>query len=411
MRAMVKDFGEVWFNPNSVTNIFSMAEMESKYNITYNPGEFIVHLPHTNATFSRNERGLYMFTPPQAEHSYNRNQRGLDYAFQQYISNSPPIDFVEENKLMFTESQVERAKRARQLYHALGTPSTKDFKTIITMNAIKNLPVTIDDVNLAEKIFGPDIGALKGKTTQTKPAPVVSDYIEIPTEIVDNHHNVTLCMDTIKINGVYFLTTISRSIMYRTFEWVESQTPKSYRSALNNVFRIYNRAGFKIKTIHCDNEYQPLIGILQDEFEVAMNYASPQEHVPEAERNNRVIKERFRSVFHRLRFKKLPKIMVKILAMECGKKLNFFPPKGGISMFYTPRMIMHQENLDYNKHCSIAFGSYIQAHQEPTHTNTQHPQTLDCIYLRYVDNQQGGHHLLDYELAILLSAVLLLYYL
>jgi hypothetical protein len=27
MKAMVKDFGEVWYNPESVTNIFSMAEM------------------------------------------------------------------------------------------------------------------------------------------------------------------------------------------------------------------------------------------------------------------------------------------------------------------------------------------------------------------------------------------------
>jgi hypothetical protein len=44
LKADVVDFGEVWYNPNSVTNIFSMAEMESKYKITYNPGEFIVHL-------------------------------------------------------------------------------------------------------------------------------------------------------------------------------------------------------------------------------------------------------------------------------------------------------------------------------------------------------------------------------
>jgi hypothetical protein len=54
-KARVKDFGEVWYNPKSVTSIFSMAEMESKYKITYNPGEFIIHLPHTNATFTRDE--------------------------------------------------------------------------------------------------------------------------------------------------------------------------------------------------------------------------------------------------------------------------------------------------------------------------------------------------------------------
>jgi hypothetical protein len=79
---------------------------------------------------------------------------------------------------------------------------------IITTNTIKNVPITIDDINIAEKVFGPDIGALKGKTMHQKPAPVVSDYVEIPKELVYNHQTVILCMDGMKINGVSYLTTI-----------------------------------------------------------------------------------------------------------------------------------------------------------------------------------------------------------
>jgi hypothetical protein len=236
---------------------------------------------------------------------------------------------------------------------------------------------------------------LKGKTTRKKPLPVVSDYIDIPPELVSNHQNVTLCVDGMNINGLWFLTTISWHIMYRTAEWVPSKSVKAYRSVLDNVFRIYNKAGFKFTTINCDNEFRPLMDELQDFYNIKMNYAAAQEHVPEAERNNRVIKERFRSAFHRLPFNKLPKIMVKILAMECAKKLNFFPSRGGVSSYYSPRMILHQQNLDYNKHCSIAFGTYVQAHHEPDPQNAQLPRTLDCIYLRYTDNDQGGHHLLD----------------
>ena len=87
--------------------------------------------------------------------------------------------------------------------------------------------------------------------------------------------------------------------------------------------------------------------------------------------------------------------MVKYLVMESCKKLNYFPPKGGISQFYSPRMIMHQENLDYEKHRAISFGTFVQAHTEPLPSNTQAPRTLDAIYLRYVANQQGGHEVLD----------------
>jgi hypothetical protein len=105
-------------------------------------------------------------------------------------------------------------------------------------------------------------------------------------------------MDGMKINGVPFLATISRDIMYRTAEWIPNQTTPAYRSVLDNVFRIYNLAGFKITTILCDNEFQPLMNELADVYNVRMNYANPQEHVPEAERNIRVIKERFRATFH-----------------------------------------------------------------------------------------------------------------
>ena len=61
-------------------------------------------------------------------------------------------------------------------------------------------------------------------------------------------------------------------------------------------------AGFIITTILCDNEFQSLMSELADVYNVHTNYANPQEHVPEAERNIRVIKERFRATFHGLPF-------------------------------------------------------------------------------------------------------------
>ena len=86
--------------------------------------------------------------------------------------------------------------------------------------------------------------------------------------------------------------------------------------------------------------------------------------------------------------------MTKILVMDSAKKLNFFPSKQGISKYYSPRMILHQKNLDYSKNCKFAFGTFVQAHDEPNPSNTNSPRTLDCIYLRYIDSHQGGHELL-----------------
>jgi hypothetical protein len=107
-----------------------------------------------------------------------------------------------------------------------------------------------------------------------------------------------------------------------------------------------------------------------------------------------VIKERVRAAYHRLPFKHLPRLMIKILVTESAKKMNFFPAKNGISPYYSPRMILHQRNLDYARHCQYTFGTYVQAHEEPVFSNTNAPRSLDCIYLRYNDNVQGGHELL-----------------
>ncbi len=102
--------------------------------------------------------------------------------------------------------------------HAIGTPSIKDFKALNTMNGVKNNPITIQDINLAEKIFGPDIGALKSKTTCTKPAPIINNYIETPTELINTQQEFILCMDGMKINGLPFLTTVSCHIRHRMAE-------------------------------------------------------------------------------------------------------------------------------------------------------------------------------------------------
>jgi hypothetical protein len=77
------------------------------------------------------------------------------------------------------------------------------------MNLIANNPVTNKDIDIAEEIFGPDIGSLKGKTTRKKPTPVVNNYIDIPQELMLKQQNIVLCIDGIKVNRLTFLTTIS----------------------------------------------------------------------------------------------------------------------------------------------------------------------------------------------------------
>jgi hypothetical protein len=87
----------------------------------------------------------------------------------------------------------------------------ENFKSLLRMNIIKNFPVTVEDVNIADTIFGPDVSSLKGKSTRCKPNPVRKDLIEIPRELIMKHHNIKLCMDTMYVNECGMLTAIGLS--------------------------------------------------------------------------------------------------------------------------------------------------------------------------------------------------------
>ena len=75
------------------------------------------------------------------------------------------VSTVKENKTGFSKCQYERALIARKLYHILGSPTVEAYKAMLKGNVIKNCPVTQEDVNIAQKIFGPAISTLKGKST------------------------------------------------------------------------------------------------------------------------------------------------------------------------------------------------------------------------------------------------------
>ena len=58
-------------------------------------------------------------------------------------------------------------------------------------------------------------------------------------------------------------------------------------------------------------------------------------------------------------------------------------------------MIMSGKQLDYKKHCQVPFGAYVLANHETEPTNTNAPRAIDAIYLRPLNNIQGGHELMD----------------
>ena len=152
-----------------------------------------------------------------------------------------------------------------------------------------------------------------------------------------------------------------------------------------------------ILIIHADNEFRAVKKLTKDEdVEIEYNFCNPDEHVPDIERENRTLEERFRTEYHRLSFNNLPVQMIRALILPCTFNRKLFVQKEGCSAYYLPHMILQQKNINYEKHLKYLFGSYVIAYQDnSTLTNTPKTRGRDSIYLRALNNLQGGHEVLD----------------
>jgi hypothetical protein len=91
---------------------------------------------------------------------------------------------------------------------------------------------------------------------------------------------------------------------------------------------------------------------VKDDLGVCMNFTNALDYVPEAERNNRTIKEQVQAAYHRLLYKALPRQLMRYLVQTQASQLKLFPAKGGISPYYSLRTILGLPTFDYVKHCT-----------------------------------------------------------
>jgi hypothetical protein len=179
--------------------------MRKKFRITLDTNKeaaMIVHLPNKTVKFKEWPNGLYAMNPAEPDGSNSITP-----------SNYQMIQTIEENKKFLSPRQQGRARKARELYHATGTPTVDDLKAMIQMNLIKNNQVTTEDVNLATRMYGPDIGTVKGKTTRSRPTPVTSNLVEIPDELLEVQKDVTISIDGMTVNSQVSHYNFARAIL------------------------------------------------------------------------------------------------------------------------------------------------------------------------------------------------------
>ena len=117
----------------------------------------------------------------------------------------------------------------------------------------QNTPVTLEDIQLAEKIFGKDVATLKGKSVKPHPPVVMKeDVIELPPELIHIGRKVDLAIDVVFIHDECFLNSIDRTIKFPALVPLETRAKgKDYDAkvlfgGLDRIPQHYNRADIYI---------------------------------------------------------------------------------------------------------------------------------------------------------------------
>ena len=152
---MVAGFGRVWYDEGAIANIFSFQDLKKQHHITYDSeveDAFIVHKEEKEPVkFQCTSQGIYAYTIPVC------HEDKLD------LAESHLVDTVKENCKGYTQAHFDRVLKTQSLYHELGAPTLENYKGFIKMGGVQNCPIRIEDIKIAQNIFGPDMATLKGK--------------------------------------------------------------------------------------------------------------------------------------------------------------------------------------------------------------------------------------------------------
>eukprot|EP00957_Ditylum_brightwellii_P110624 8437440-Ditylum_brightwellii.AAC.1 len=153
LNGTLPEYGDVWFSNQVIANILSMAKVKDTCHVSYDSNiedAFVVRKSRKAMGFKKSNKGLFYFDVRKEEVCFTYT--------------------VEENKKVFFQRQVKGAERARRFLLMVGRPSMKDLANMIKLNLLPNLPVTLEEVKVTEKIYGKDLGSIMGKTTRNEPA-------------------------------------------------------------------------------------------------------------------------------------------------------------------------------------------------------------------------------------------------
>ena len=81
---------------------------------------------------------------------------------------------------------------------------------------------------------------------------------KLPQSVIDKYVRVILCCNLMHINGLAFLNTVSRGILFGNGSLIKKRTIEIIESGIKKVDTLYLQPGLKKIRLHSDGEFEPL---------------------------------------------------------------------------------------------------------------------------------------------------------
>jgi hypothetical protein len=102
------------------------------------------------------------------------------------------IQMVKDNMKLFSKWQITGATKAKDSFKKMISPSTVDYRAIVSEGGVLGNDVTLKDVKAAKVIWGCSILKMKGNTVRRNGKTVVQSIIKVPIELIKLNQDVKL---------------------------------------------------------------------------------------------------------------------------------------------------------------------------------------------------------------------------
>jgi hypothetical protein len=332
------------------------------------------------------ERDIFSSQPPYDKVYEFKGDDGL-YVYKVPIQGKALVSTVSSNLQEYSVREQTDAKKAKDLSKVLGYPSPQSIIDMINNGAIINCPVTAKDVARANKIYGPDLASLRGKSRKQKTSSISTDYL--PREVSSD---LTLHVDMMFVNTNAYLISVSTplglTIVNELGHTKGSRSLKSVAPALMEQINTYASRQFKVKTINTDIEgaIMSMTSSLNEKG-ILVNPAGAGSHVPIIERKIQEVKQRARAIINSLPYRLAVTLLV-YLTYFCVSRINLVPHKTGLTNI-SPTEAFKGRKIDFKRDLRVGFGEYAEVF-DPYSDNTMRPRTQAGISLGPTGNLSGS---------------------